>query len=1382
MYKRIILFQCMAFLFCVCCYQQSKAQDYNNTNHSLNNVIPPAPNASAINKFGDVPVGYSTGIPQIGVPIYSYKNSTGNLGLSIGLSYHAGGIRVDEVASDVGIGWALSAGGVISRTLRGIPDEIPDYGFINAAAIPNNEVDGNSNNGSISQFREIDAGVRDGQSDIFNFSCGSVSGKFMLGKNNDFLMLTSNRVKVEKVIENVAGMPTNPVISKFILTDEKGVKYIFDAIETTLTPGAVWTSSKQFVSSWYLTKIIAPSATDEIIFTYETVNYEYQTGRSASSTIGLNYEWYVFPSRPESRSVAAQSIAGKRIKTITFPNGVVADFTYDATAREDIPHPTSSLGLYRLKKITISEGGRQQGYNLYHDYSLNRLTLLRAVPFNQFSNENKGYSFEYYRLNGQSTAPLPDRLSYEQDHWGFYNTGGGLIPQEYFVDGQDGINARLLPGANKEVDVERVKYGSLQKIFYPTGGYTQFEMEANKAEDSRLRRTFYLRTAPEVTQDKYIYVQSNATSSEAFTINPDANTNTNFDVSYNWGSYQCPGTCKMVVEIWNSSNQVLSSHDIPVIDNQTSIQGTFAKYNMTPGTYTFKIYITSVQGYAENVHIRIKEIRGQQPSTPVQVYTPYVGGLRVKRIQDFTDAGAIPASSREYEYIKEDGTTTSGTLGVYPEYSYLVFFDERPYHLPPANGVEDYNYTNSPPNSIVRASSPTIISPAINGSPVVYSRVVEKYINNNKNNGKIIRYFRSYEDQYIATQTFPFTPADYKEWNYGLLKKEVILDAQENRLKETENQYRYYLDNTYETNPARLENFKSVSIAPVKYPLNHSVTSPRTNFWNNVMGAPVYQKARYFYPVAGRSDISKTIITQFEAGTELKTEVNYTYDANYNVKTITTKDSKGQQTEENNYYAYDYCHPIAVSMISDYNMYQAPVTNEIWKTIAGVKSLVGGSSIQYDAFASGIQKNSMYTFEGREPVAVSGVAVFDPAVFNRDPLLFEEKIKLNKYTAKGFTEEQFKKNNVINTYLWDYKGQYPIAQVVNAPVNKIAYTSFEADGSGGWQIAPGSTILTQPGITGKKIFTGTLEKTVGAAGNFIVTAWKKNSGSIAVNSQAGQLVKSVGGWQLFKWSLTNTSTITVTGSEIDEVRLYPQGAQITTYTYEPMIGMTSQNDINNRIIYYEYDAFNRLQVVRDQDGNILKRICYNYAGQPEDCVQGTTALWQVTGPTRCQPCPVNSLYTNGIQEHEEKDVNPNSATYNSTRWVADGVSASCLTGVWQATLTEPRCKAGSSTSEQEQEEVDVNPCSPTYNQTRWVAFGTNPSACPNSSCGTCLLNENKKCINGVCELGVKVFLSSRKKTATQWICTFRYEWSDCSYSSTQSEIYNAPCNVTIQCP
>jgi YD repeat-containing protein len=74
-----------------------------------------------------------------------------------------------------------------------------------------------------------------------------------------------------------------------------------------------------------------------------------------------------------------------------------------------------------------------------------------------------------------------------------------------------------------------------------------------------------------------------------------------------------------------------------------------------------------------------------------------------------------------------------------------------------------------------------------------------------------------------------------------------------------------------------------------------------------------------------------------------------------------------------------------------------------------------------------------------------------------------------------------------------------------------------------------------------------------------------------------------------------STTLTISGTGvIDEVRLYPAAAQMTTYTYSPLTGMTTQCDAGNRVTYYFYDALGRLMYVEDQDGNIIKTYQYHY--------------------------------------------------------------------------------------------------------------------------------------------------------------------------------------------
>src|SRR4051794_30699453 len=107
----------LAFIFLVAKVSNVFAQNLNPLN--LSNVIPPSPSVAALNKFLDMPVGYSTGVPDISIPIYNLQS--GEMNLPISLSYNASGIKVEEVPSWVGTGWSLNAGGSISRIVRGLP-------------------------------------------------------------------------------------------------------------------------------------------------------------------------------------------------------------------------------------------------------------------------------------------------------------------------------------------------------------------------------------------------------------------------------------------------------------------------------------------------------------------------------------------------------------------------------------------------------------------------------------------------------------------------------------------------------------------------------------------------------------------------------------------------------------------------------------------------------------------------------------------------------------------------------------------------------------------------------------------------------------------------------------------------------------------------------------------------------------------------------------------------------------------------------------------------------------------------------------------------------------------------------------------------------------
>ena len=71
-------------------------------------------------KFTDVPVSPYTGTADVTVPIYTIQAK--GISVPVSLSYHTGGIKAKEEASWVGLGWALNAGGMISRRIMGHDD------------------------------------------------------------------------------------------------------------------------------------------------------------------------------------------------------------------------------------------------------------------------------------------------------------------------------------------------------------------------------------------------------------------------------------------------------------------------------------------------------------------------------------------------------------------------------------------------------------------------------------------------------------------------------------------------------------------------------------------------------------------------------------------------------------------------------------------------------------------------------------------------------------------------------------------------------------------------------------------------------------------------------------------------------------------------------------------------------------------------------------------------------------------------------------------------------------------------------------------------------------------------------------------------------------
>lgn len=175
----------------------------------------------------------------------------------------------------------------------------------------------------------------------------------------------------------------------------------------------------------------------------------------------------------------------------------------------------------------------------------------------------------------------------------------------------------------------------------------------------------------------------------------------------------------------------------------------------------------------------------------------------------------------------------------------------------------------------------------------------------------------------------------------------------------------------------------------------------------------------------------------------------------------------------------------------------------------------------------------------------------------------------------------------------------PVCQVNNAENTKICFAGFEvSDEYGGWTYQSGTRASTYSRTGKYSCLNANLQKAVSV--NSIVSLWlKTGSGTPTISGYTPKIYANSDGWTYYEWNV-NPGTISVNCSNgyVDDLRLYPVGALMTTYTYDPMIGMTSMTDPNGIITKYEYDSFGRLKLVRNNDGKLTGKNYYHYYNDP----------------------------------------------------------------------------------------------------------------------------------------------------------------------------------------
>lgn len=231
------------------------------------------------------------------------------------------------------------------------------------------------------------------------------------------------------------------------------------------------------------------------------------------------------------------------------------------------------------------------------------------------------------------------------------------------------------------------------------------------------------------------------------------------------------------------------------------------------------------------------------------------------------------------------------------------------------------------------------------------------------------------------------------------------------------------------------------------------------------------------------------------------------------------------------------------------------------------------------------------------------------------PESFLEDIEFVSYDKSGRLTE-FKAPSSYPTSMLYSKNSSIVAEVTNASLNEIAFNNFEdskkISGSGyyGTEWESGfCSISDTDSYTGKNcfVFQGSSLKTKKAlpAGKYRVRMWTKTSngsiGSITLSNIAGISWAVSSNWQMQEKIITLTSNTILNFSAsggaimVDDISIVPYDAQIESYTWHLLYGMTSRTDNNGNTLFYSYDSMGRLIFVKDQDGNIIESHKYNIA-------------------------------------------------------------------------------------------------------------------------------------------------------------------------------------------
>lgn len=1197
-------------------------------------------------------VNLQTGSPEQSFPLISYVDGKAGLSMSVGLTYSGGnGLMVNEVASNTGTGWNLNAGGFITRIQNGEPDdqeawfgaapgpggkfweylnENPDYILKNyPAGFLFNPYRGAVCNAGLKYYpvfnrqalyKELNLVAADTEQDKFFLSVNGRSATFVIGKDLKATIIGDSRIKVAFSMIDMTALGIRTKINQFVVTTEDGIKYTFN--ERVLTHNCRYKVSRlnakgewepyadednsayavsrmwgyklpmderpYVINSWLLKEIENPNTGQKIIFHYGNVQNDFISSTSVTHVRNLNegsgglpkdnkrgrdrfwrlsnpavanaYTWNEtwlneFKAGPTSLFFSRSVALAKRLTSIQLPNGGFINFGYSNIPRIDLPGENALEKVsYLLNGVVIRSYQFEYGYlfkNSIRPYNSSfssleakfaRLCLLRMQKIGNAEDDatEPPYRFSYYTGSTFSADDIvPARNFLAQDHWGYYNgSNSGLSLTEdhdFLTNGRTQYFKSVLP-RYKNPKNGFAKNGLLKSITYPTGGTIEYTYTQNLAS-SAILPSQYEQLAGGVSVSKV----------------------TVFDGE-------------------DHSKDIVTEYEYKNAQGQSSRWG-----DESPEYYS--LTWTNLDHKGKKMGLSYPEAAVSPDIAKMLIKTAVIGIIRWGTQKML--AAMLPPPFN--------------TIAI----AIMITIDVYKAIVTMLTDAEFHRFAISNKNNMLA-----------NGMPALYSVVQVKTNSPTGYNGKTVYEFTNLSDYpaLIPQLKWPYVPSQrLASWIYGLPKKVTVYDKDNLPVKETQNNYNY--------------------IVSKKADVFNQSCKCATVFKDDVKGYDwdEYHKAHFtggedwltpqpYYIYTGRTDVASTQERAFTNGQEYYSAVTNTIT---DPMTLLQKGKIVQRDKysvviELTYYPTDYSIPgSAMERMVQTNAIHTPVATETWlierdRNVPMLQRNVILNSVitEYKVYNFGSRQEvkpwKVWEMKSKQPISKIVFGNHNPSVLIRHPEYFQLKSEMI-YDNDGNLVQTISDGN-ITSYVNDYRSRAVVATVANANFQDISYTSFEADGTGGWNFNA-AAIKPSGSITGSKAFrlgfdpaisqTTTITRTgLDPAKTYVITYWLQNvePDRAYINGLYGEvLFQQSSGWTLYKHEVTGVSQVTITGDALlDELRLYPKGALMSTVTYKDGIGKTTECDANNRLLYYEYDALGRIKLMRDQNRNIIKTYEYNF--------------------------------------------------------------------------------------------------------------------------------------------------------------------------------------------